>query len=90
MKSVWKYKLNPRMNEIEMPINSTVLTVQVQDQEEESVSLWILTDSKDVITEKRRFLAIPTGDWFTEIIIGYVGTILFVSKRLVFHVFEVK
>lgn len=99
-RTIWKYELNGADNALEMPIDSHVLTVQMQRRPGVPLVtpnmlppsrpvLWALVQpSADKVV--RRFVILGTGHDVPSIVhgSGYVAT--FQDGVLVFHVFEVR
>ena len=88
-KTIWKYQLEPIDNQdIEMPFNSKILTIQTQ---QEKPCLWALVDPSEK-TEKRHIEIFGTGHPIhydigdTER--NYIGSYQLENGALVFHVFE--
>lgn len=67
----------------EMPRAASVVKVEVQD---DSFCLWVLLDP-DELKVQRRFRIVPTGGIVPEKSY-YVGTVLELGGKLVWHVFE--
>ena len=70
--------------EIEMPIGSQILSMQIQN---ENPQLWALVDEKNA-TEKRSFITVGTGQEIPVDVVDYIGSYQIENGSLVFHVFE--
>ena len=87
MLTVWKYKVsNDDCFEIELPINSKLLSVQVQFHE---VYLWCLVNPKEKAIQKRKFRLAGTGHLINENNLEFIGTFQLLNGGLVFHLFEI-
>jgi len=87
MKTVWKFPLKPTgVQKISMPRDSTILTVQRQDQ---FLSLWALieTDKEPV---DRFFMIAMSGKPLPNKIERYIGTFQVPEQNFVGHIFEIK
>lgn len=92
MKAVYKYKLDPYVEEVMLPLGAQVLHVAAQGAD---INLWVLVDPvpEDPILEKRRFRAFGTGHPIPsneDECLLHVGTALLQGGTLVFHIFEVR
>ena len=87
MKTIWKYELQVAGEQkINMPHNSRILSVQVQDIHP---CIWALVDTERVL-EERTFRIVGTGypiDFSTD---KYIGTFQQFNGKLVYHLFETK
>ena len=70
--------------EIEMPIGSQILSMQIQN---ENPQLWVLADENNA-TEKRSFITCGTGQEIPVDVVDYIGSYQIKNGSLVFHVFE--
>ena len=85
-KTIYKYVLKPiEMQDIELPIDAEILTVQNQDEE---VCMWVKLDP-DEPKVHRTFAVFGTG-WriVSNATFEYVGTVQLWRENLVYHVFE--
>ena len=80
---IWKYDLANPTQEILMPEDARILSVQMQN---ESLCLWALVDA-DKPRVCREFQVYSTGHTVQDNIKDYLGTVQIGS--LVWHVFEV-
>ncbi len=87
MKTIYKFQLNLHnyTNELMLPIDSKVLTVQLQNN---IISLWIEINLDEKQTELRRFKIIATGQSFEDTDAIYIATVQ--QGILVWHIFEEK
>jgi len=88
MKRIFKYTLQVMdMQKINVPEDSTILTVQVQKG---IPCLWVLVDTEKA-HEDRFIQIVGTGNPIPEGIIRYIGTFQVLEDNwFVGHVFEVK
>ncbi|GAI60505.1 unnamed protein product [marine sediment metagenome] len=88
MKTIHKFPLQVAdLQEMKMPKDSTILTVQVQKG---TPCLWALVDT-DKETEDRFIRIIGTGHSVPENVLRYIGTFQALENNwFVGHVFEVK
>lgn len=91
-RTIYKFHLDSKRNEISMPVGAKVLTVGSQtiaDSIAESIVIWADVNLK-AETEQRTFLVYGTGWPLPEDApdIHYIGTALLYKNRLVFHVYE--
>jgi len=85
MKTIWKYSIPITDHfEIDMPKGATILYFGVQN---DTPQIWVLIDSS-ATTEKRKFRLAGTGHPIEEVELKYVGTVLMLADRLVWHLFE--
>ena len=88
-KRIWKFVLKfTNIQEISMPINSEILTVQMQ---KDNICLWVLVNSKEEDTEERTFEINGTGIPFCssdEDKRIYIGTVQMSGGSLIWHIFE--
>ena len=84
-KRIWKYPIEPGYLELRLPVDSQILSVQVQS---EQPFLWVLVNPEDR-TVSRRFKAYPTGLPIEDESINYIGTFQLDGGKLVFHLFEI-
>jgi hypothetical protein len=84
-RAVWKWVLEPALNEISMPRGARILTVQLQG---DKPVVWALVDP-NAPCEVRKLRAVATGiEWSCDAF-HYIGTFQFNhAVPLVFHVFE--
>jgi len=89
MKSVYKYKLQiGGEQQIELPIDAEILTVQVQRGK---LCLWALVDTESVVKVTHRFYVYGTGhNVHDDEHKKYIGTFQLADGDLVFHVFKEK
>ena len=85
MNTVWKWALAPGSNELQMPLDSQVLTVQMQG---ETPCLWALVDDNNDLVW-RTFAVYGTGRLVRHDHGKYIGTFQMNGGALVWHVFEV-
>ena len=87
-RTIWKFELNFTDNqEVEIPIDAEILTVQTQG---EVLCLWALVDPT-LEKEKRTFEVFGTGHsihYDMGVSRIYIGTFQLHEGSLVFHVFE--
>lgn len=84
--TIYKYTLKPtEMQDIELPIDAEILTVQAQKDE---VCIWVKLDP-DKPKVYRTFAVFGTG-WniVSNANLKYIGTVQFLNGDLVYHVFE--
>lgn len=87
MKTIHKFPLQVAdSQEMKMPKDSTILTVQVQNG---TPCLWALVDT-DKEAEERFIRIIGTGHPVPENVLRYIGTFQVLEGTFVGHVFEVK
>lgn len=92
MKTIWKFPLDAKaINEIEMPAETEILTVQTQN---ETACMWALVDVTSfpkAKKEKRRFATFGTGHTIPENCKkeNYIGSFQLQGGALIFHVFEI-
>ncbi len=89
-KEIWKYKLkHEERQNIIMPRNSQILSVQAQDDQP---CLWVLVSPNQVDTECRNIEIYRTGQTILYSDEGvkreFLGTFQLYDGSLVFHVFE--
>jgi len=87
MKTIYKYTLDPRRSEYDLPIGAKILTVQGQN---EQVCIWAEVDT-EADTEKVRFEVYGTGHeikWDMGTDREYLGTAQLKNGALVFHVYR--
>jgi len=75
------------LQEIEMPKNGAILTVQVQRQ---IPCLWVLVETNGEGNEKRFIRIVGTGHSVPGIILKYIGTFQLAEGDFIGHVFEEK
>lgn len=86
MNRIWKFELKVVDDQIiEMPINSEILTVQIQ---QEYVQLWAIVNP-ELSVEQRHIRIYGTGFPVGNTKLKYISTFQQYNGRLVFHVFEV-
>ena len=84
METIWKYKLETiAYQEIEMPVEAKILTVQIQN---ETPYIWVLCDP-NIRKQPRLIRIIGTGHEREYIEGTYIGTYQLNDGALVFHVF---
>lgn len=87
MKSVFKYRLNKSVTNLQMPEGSTVLHIHPQD---EVPHLWALVDPR-ALPVIRKFVSVGTGQQIPELAEkNYIGSCHILNGAIVIHVFEVK
>ncbi len=88
VRAVWKFNV-PCVDffELEMPVGSQPLSVQVQFDD---VQLWCLCDPNEVVIEKRTFRLAGTGHPIDTLNLAFIGTFQMLNGNLVLHLFEVK
>jgi len=87
MKRIFKFPLQiTDIQKINMPKDSTILTVQVQKG---TPCLWALVDT-DKEAEERFIRIIGTGHPVPENILRYIGTFQVLEGTFIGHVFEVE
>lgn len=90
MKTIWKYKILPiDVQDIEIPIGSALLSVQVQNDEP---CLWALIYDTNAEKETIRIRTIGTGHQIDDTdfdVKDFLGTFQLNDGALVFHVFQV-
>lgn len=88
MKEIRKYTLKVTDEQfVEIPFDSKILTVQVQN---ELPQLWCLVDV-DNIKEYRKIVIIGTGHLIKDSFKGkYISTFQLYGENAVFHVFDLK
>lgn len=84
MQKVFKYEIRPKINEILLPKDSTILSTAFQDDD---LYIWVLVDPEKS-TLIRKFQAFGTGHEIHVKIKNFIGT-AHESHGLVFHVFEI-
>jgi hypothetical protein len=84
MQTIYKYKIEPGINEIELPILSRVLSVQTINDEP---YIWVLQET-EYSKELRKFVSIGTGWDIKYQLKEYIGTFQIKSLDLVFHLWE--
>ena len=84
MKTIYKYQLLKAICEIQMPIGSRILDVQVQNG---VICLWATVDTA-LMPETRIFQIIGTGDSEVDNCHNYIGTVQ--QDSFVWHIFERK
>ena len=87
MKRIFKYQLVVTdSQEITLPVNSKILSVQNQNEE---IVLYALVDDKIVLTRKHKIIIHGTGHEADDIVaFNFIGTVSMHGSRLIFHVFE--
>ncbi len=86
MKTIYKYKITPYVEEYDLPLNAEILTVQVQI---EDVCIWAIVDSEETIRQCRRIKIYGTGHEMTDEKHKYIGTFQMNGGVGIFHVFEI-
>ncbi len=91
IKRIFKFTLSITHKQIvELPIGSTILTVQTQDMKPQ---IWAVVDTYEKLTEKRTIILLTTGepiDDSTFLTLHYIGTFQLHNGTFVGHVFEEK
>lgn len=86
MLTIWKFTLQWQDgHEVEMPVGSEVLAVQIQHG---APTIWAKVPREHSKTERRRFVLVATGGTVTEDAHDYIGTVQAADGHLVFHLFE--
>jgi hypothetical protein len=83
---IWKYTLNGMVNDIQMPMDAEILTVQLQDGQMFNACIWAKVKPENEL-EKRQFVVIGTGHSFDDTNHKYIGT--YQEGFFVWHVFEI-
>jgi hypothetical protein len=83
---IWKYTLNGMVNDIQMPMDAEILTVQLQDGQMFNACIWAKVNPENEL-EKRQFVVIGTGHSFDDTNHKYIGT--YQEGFFVWHVFEI-
>lgn len=88
-KVIYKYKINPGSNSVELPKGAKILSVANKFDE---IVVWALvgTNQPPGLTESISFHALPTGVPFDPWMYAgceFIGTVLIAGGRLVWHVF---
>jgi len=82
MLEIWKYTLHPGVQDVAMPEDSLVLTVQLQQG---IITLWARV-KPSAPTSIRTFVVLGTGQPFANDRLVYIGTVQ--DHWLVWHVLE--
>jgi hypothetical protein len=89
MNTVYKYKIKKsEQQQVEMPMGARIVAAQSLG---DNIWLWSLVDTDEKSREKRNIVVMKTGQ---EISIAHpdrllhLGTVMFDSGALVYHVFE--
>jgi hypothetical protein len=82
-KQIWKYPLNGIINNIEMPMDAKILTIQTQNDQPQ---IWALINPMNDL-ETRKFTIVGTGNPFDDTDAKYIGT--FQDVPFVWHLFEI-
>jgi len=86
MHTIWKYKLDPEKEFIQMPKFAKILAVREQNDD---ICIWVeIPDSEEIVLEKRYFHVFGTGHRIEEVNLVYYGTVQLAGGRLIFHVYE--
>lgn len=89
MKQIFKYKLQiTDLQRLDLPIDATILTAQVQKEE---LFIWVLV-TPDAPKQYKKIRIIGTGHPIPDEPISkvrYINTVQFYGGDLVWHVFEV-
>lgn len=80
---IWKFELQPGVNEVALTIAAEILTVAIQGN---AIMLWARVMPQN-LAEIRTVLVVPTGHPFDAMDSKYIGTI-FTHTGLVFHAFD--
>ena len=95
---IWKFRLQEGINQIEVPHNSIVLSVQAQPKGCNDLVLWMLIDTKERWKEMKTIFVIETGH---EVKVGefetiesleslkFIDTVQLEDRLYVLHIFEV-
>ncbi len=91
-KTIWKFELSLRRNEIDMPVGAEILNVGSQNVTGEiwrdTIVLWAEVEP-EAVTERRVFSIYGTGYPHPPEGAGtYLGTALLNRTTLVYHVYE--
>ena len=81
---IYKYPLTQTRTNIEMPLQSRVLCVQMQN---DIPTVWAMIGNEG-IKMNRTFVLIPTGFSTGTLNLDYIGTVQHLDG-IVFHVFEI-
>lgn len=87
---IYKYPLaiKPEVQEVFLPWDAKILTVQVQ---KDMLCLWALIPNVDHSAPARKFLVAPTGsNVIPDDEADYLGTVQICEGDIVLHVFEVR
>jgi len=89
-KTIYKYTLEVTdEQDIEMPLNSTILTIQVQNN---IPCLWAIVDPNETEVRVKRVMIFGTGhpidDDILKFNLSYIYTFQLKEESLVFHAFE--
>lgn len=84
-RSIFKYVLDPAdMQEIQMPVDSQILSVSVQFDQ---ICIWALVQPNEIKTARRIYVC-PTGSEADGLQrMKFLGTVLMHGGNLVFHIF---
>lgn len=88
--TIWKFKLEfQQMQEIEMPKDAKILTVQI-DQKNNAPTIWAMVEPKNQL--ESRFIELLTTGGDVPLDMGvdriYIGTYQYQKGEFVGHVFE--
>lgn len=87
MKQVWKFELSlTGINEVKMPRNSEILSVQMQ---KDTLCLWALVNHLEPNYDVRTIRICGTGHSFDHEPYVFIGTAQMDGGNLIWHVFEV-
>lgn len=86
MKTIYKYEVKAGLNELYLPQDTKVLTVQIQD---DNPYMWAIVKTDKPLV-KRLFYTYGTGHEIKHLIKEYIGTFQLLNLGLVFHLFEVE
>ena len=83
-KVIWKYRLGTSVENIKMPRDAKILSVEVQY---DSIAIWAIVDPEEILVV-RNFLVIGTGHFLEEELFDFpfIGTVLL--GTFVFHIFD--
>jgi hypothetical protein len=85
--TIYKYKLEKTIQELDIPVGGKVLSLQVQDN---VPCIWVLVDSNK-LKVTRTFETFGTGQTIPPPYVReYIGTFQLLRGNLVYHVFETK
>jgi hypothetical protein len=84
---IYKYKFNVEDEiELELPVGAQFLTVQAQS--EVDVCMWFQITMDTILSEKRKFYIIATGQPFNPTRAQYMGTFQLLTGAFVGHLYE--
>ncbi len=88
MKKVFKYELEiTPFQEIKLPIDAEILSVQMQHQQ---LCLWVLVDPEKTKQTKKICIAGTGHPIIDTDFLKYIGTVQQLAGHIIWHVFEVE